>query len=625
MTADLATVKYKREAVPVIGDSETQKTYVSDELQRIENTLNNHELIVNNVSTEVEGNKGTFDSFVTTQASVNGASATSVSNLAATVTSGDSTNSAAITSEATARATADSATTQVVNAQRALFGAAVSDTWESGKTYAGSVNTDSPPAATGDEAVFSGVVYRARQSHNAAVANKPPNASFWDAVDTVDAKVAAGVITASAAHASAGYAAATSVTALSGRVTTTEGDIGDNAADIVTANGLIVTANSVIALDRDNVSARFGITVPNNYDPSKTYAVGEYAVYNALLYICVQAATGKIPSTQPLYWTFQTTVAADVAAAITTERAVRVTAEEAIAERTDVVSARIGVPPTGGTNFDSSRQYAIGDEVVHASGKVFKAAAVPPVGTVPTNPSYWAEQSLLSASVSVVAQAAATAQGDVNAKFGVTLDSNGFISGFESTNNGSESTFKVAANTFEIRDPTLNTVPFQVVGGVCRMQNVEVGNNVIGLNTITHPHHATVTTAYASTLNTFTEVGSLAFTPTAAGEVIFTVNFNNAAVNSSNQVTTSARVDYSIQLRLTVGSGTEFLLQGMNNLRIGGILTGHFGNSFLRTMSASVINQLHTFKVYAKPTGFVSGAAKLGIHNLSMSATELYR
>jgi hypothetical protein len=157
------------------------------------------------------------------------------------------------------------------------------------------------------------------------------------------------------------------------------------------------------------------------------------------------------------------------------------------------------------------------------------------------------------------------------------------------------------------------------------MQNVEIGSNVIGLNAVTNTHHAVVTTAYASTLNTFTEVGSLTFTPTATGEVIYSVNFNNAAVNSSNQLTSGARVTYSVQLRLTVGSGSEVLLQGMNNLLIGGLLSGHFGNSDLKSLTNSSINQLHTFKVYASPTQFVGGASKLGIYNLSLSATELYR
>ena len=386
MTADLSTVKYKRESVPVIADEQNLKTYFSDELQRVENTLNNHETIVQSVSTEVDGNLASFNSQISAQASATSAVVSSVSSLTATV----GTNTAAITNEQTARANADAA----------------------------------------------------------------------------------------------------------------------------------------IATDITNLTA--------------TVTSGD--------------------STN--------------AAAITNEQTARANADSANATAITNLTASVG-----------------------------------------SNTS----------AVAIAASAAATAQGAVNAKFGVTLDSNGFISGFESTNNGTVSTFKVAANTFEIRDPTLNTVPFLVSNGVCKMQNVEIGSNVIGLNSITHPHHTTVTTAYASTLNSFTEVGSLAFTPTAAGEVLFVVNFNNAAVNASSQVTASARVDYSIQLRLTVGSAAEFSMQGMNNLRIGGILTGHFGNSVLRTMSSSVINQLHTFKVYAKPTGFVSGAAKLGIYNLSMSATELYR
>ena len=627
MTADLSTVKYKREAVPVIADEQKLKTYFSDELQRVENTLNNHELIVNNVSTEVDGNKGTFDSFVTAQAGVNSASATSVSNLAATVSSGDSTNSAAITSEAAARATADSATTKVVNAQRALLGAAVSDTWESGKTYSGSVNTDSPPAATGDEAVVSGIVYRARQSHNAALANKPPNASFWDAVDTVDAKVAAGVVTASGAHASAGYAAASDLNSLTARVSNVDGidanGVQQNAGDVFGLSSSIATANSVISTDRDNVSARFGITVPNNYDSAKTYSVGEYTVHNGLLYICIQAATGKIPPTQPLYWTLQTTVAADVAAAITTERTVRVSAEEAIADRTDVVSARIGVPPTGGTNFDSSRQYAIGDEVVHSSGKVYKATAVPPVGTVPTNTSYWAEQSLLSASVAIAAQAAANAQGAVNAKFGVTLDSNGYVSGFESTNNGTVSTFKVAANTFEIRDPTLNTVPFLVSNGVCKMQNVEIGTGVIADNAVSDTHLTTVAQAdvVGTSYSTFTEIASLTFTPTSASEILFQGNFMTAALNSSNGFNNFGRADFRVRLELTVG-GTTTVIKETGTFLIGLFL--HGATTILKEHTSSATTA-HTLKLKVRNVNFESSTNKLRCLGITLGATVLYK
>ena len=670
MTTDTGTVAYKREPVPAIGGEEVQKTYVSDELQRIEDTLNNHGRVATHIATTVDGNKGVFDQYVVTQAGINSSFVQSLSSLSATSAADDSTNSAAITEERSARiaedtaqallittltgsiaanvasivavqgayADADSAQTRVINTQRALFGAAVSDNWELGHEYIGSLDTSvSPSVATGDDVVVGGYIYRCRVTHVAqdttdAVAgttrNKPPNSAIWELVLNVDGKIAAGVTTASGAHASAGYALATDLSLLTGRVAANEGlvgGIGTNAGDIVTANRTIALHNSVHSRTKDLVSARFGVTVADNYDSTYTYPVGDFVIHNNLVYECIQIALTKLPSLYPLYWQFVDTIAAEVAAAVTTERDARTTAQEALARRTDIVSARLGIPDTPGSNWDSTKLYAIGDEVVHSSGKVYKAAAVPPVGTVPTNTSYWVEQSLLYATVATTSQALANLDGTVSAKYGVTLDANGYVSGFESTNDGTTAIFQIAADKFSIRTPSTDSIPFEVDGNVVRMQNVEIGNNVIGLNSITHPHHATVTTAYASTLNSFTEVGSLAFTPTAAGEVLFVVNFNNAAVTASNQVTASARVDYSIQLRLTVGSGSEFSMQGMNLLRVGGILTGHFGNSFLRTLSSSVINQLHTFKVYAKPTGFVSGAAKLGIYNLSMSATELYR
>ena len=662
MTADLSTVTYKREPVPAIGGEEVQKTYVSDELQRIEDTLNNHGRIHTQLSVEVDGNKSTFDQQIVTQANATSALTQSFTNLSATVASGDAASAALVTQEATTRAgvdtaqalvisnlaatvqngddaniaaiaavsdayvDADSAQTRVMNAQRALFGAASADTWVLGAVYAGSVDSSSPSNALGDDVVVGGTVYRCRQNHTAANVNKPSNSSFWDAVDTVDFKIAAGVFTASGAHASAGYAAASDLNLLTARVSNVDGidanGVQQNAGDVYGLSSSIATANSVIATDRDNVSARFGITVPNNYDSSKTYAVGESTVHNALLYICVQSALGKIPPTQPLYWTLQTTVAADVAAAITTERTVRVSAEEAIADRTDVVSARIGVPPTGGTNFDSSRQYAIGDEVVHASGKVYKAAAVPPVGTVPTNTSYWFEQSLLSASVAIAAQAAANAQGAVNAKYGVTLDSNGYVSGFESTNDGTTAIFQIAADKFSIRTPNTDSIPFQVDGNVVRMQNVEIGTGVIADNAVSDTHLTTVAQAdVVGTSSAFTEIASLTFTPTSASEILFQGNFMTAALNSSNGFNNFGRADFRVRLELTVG-GTTTVIKETGTFLIGLFL--HGATTILKEHTSSATTA-HTLKLKVRNVNFESSTNKLRCLGITLGATVLYK
>ena len=565
-----------------------------------------------------------------------------------------------LTSEATARATADAATTKVVNAQRALFGAAVADTWVSGATYTGSVNTDTPPAATGDEVVVSGIVYRASATHTAATANKPANTDYWDAVDTVDAKVAAGVVTASAAHTTAGYAAASAVTALTTRVDNVDGD-GANAGDIFNLNTSIALANTVITTDRDNVSARFGITVPDNYDSAKTYAVGEYVVYNALLYICTTiGTTGKIPSSQPLYWTPQATVAADVAAAITAERTTRVSAEEAIAARTDVVSARIGVPPTGGTNWDSTTQYAVGDEVVHNSGKVYRVTATPFVGTVPTNASYWAEQSLLSAAVTteqtaradadtalasditslattvgtntaaIVSEATARSTADTSlasdittltstvsdvsaavtteastratadttaangiatleAKYGVSLNANGYVTGFSQNNDGTTGTFKILADKFTIIDPASSageagTQVFDIDNGVVTMGEAHIGSLSIGTGKIKNnavTESVVSRTAYSNTASSYPNV---------------------LAANSSYTVFDTVSIPYL--------SGSTVFVESNIQWHIAGDAQGTFSGVFVSENSDMNMKILR--RVYDSDDNLISGSTQIG-------------
>jgi len=362
MTADTTVVVYKREPLPQILTDESILNYCGDEFQRIENVLNRHDEAVQNVSTEVDTNNGTaiqgiatangtiasltstvngntsaISSEATTRATEDSALATLITNLTATVSSNQSTNSAAISSEATARANADSAAAKIQNTLRAINGAAVSDTWESGKSYNGGV--DGNGDATGDEVVVNPYIYRCKSSHTSSNSNKPPNSTYWQAIDTVDAKIAAGVTTASNAHTTAGYAMASDLTALTSRVSTVDGidasGVQQNAGDVYSLSQTIATNDSVVSDSLDVVSARFGVTVSDNYDNSRAYQVKDEVIYNTLIYRCTATSTGNIP-TNTSYWALQDAVPGIVNAAVAVEAQARVAAD-------NTISARYGV------------------------------------------------------------------------------------------------------------------------------------------------------------------------------------------------------------------------------------------------------------------------------------------
>lgn len=75
----------------------------------------------------------------------------------------------------------------------------------------------------------------------------------------------------------------------------------------------------------------------------------------------------------------------------------------------------------------------------------------------------------------------------LNAKVGVSLNVNGFITGWVANNNGSQGTFAILANVFSIVDPNNGQpfVPFEVSNGVVRAPNLLVGNLIAGSVTTT--------------------------------------------------------------------------------------------------------------------------------------------
>ena len=179
------------------------------------------------------------------------------------------------------------------------------------------------------------------------IARADADTALASSITTLTSTVGAntGAITQEAiARATADTAQAQTSTAISGRVTTLEDDTTDadaaavNASDIVDVNSLIVTNDSAYAERFELTAARFGITVDDTYDNSRTYQVGEEAVYNAILYRCTNITLGNVP-TDTLFWAFQALVPAAISAAVQTEATARATAISALASDITTVTA----------------------------------------------------------------------------------------------------------------------------------------------------------------------------------------------------------------------------------------------------------------------------------------------
>jgi hypothetical protein len=456
-----ALKKYKRTPSPTLatregqGGTEALVKHLADELQQIENTLTVHgqattsiedgvttitqtiidltsttgdntaailqeatvrssedsamaSLVTNLTATVTAGdntNAAAITHEMTTRADEDSAMASLITSLGATVTSGDQTNATAITQEITARSDEDSAISKVVSTQRALFGAASGNTWESTKQYTGSTSTIAgQTVATGDDVVFNAYIYRCKLTHTN---QQPPSTSYWDTVDTVDAKVTAAVAVESTARSSANTAQASINSAVSARVTVTEDGYSQNAADILTSQTAISTNKTSQSQRNDTVAARFGVTVADNYDNAFSYAVGDEVVYSSNVYRCIQAATGTLP-TNSSYWTLQ-----ELLQGLTDARIV--TLEDTYADRTTALSSKI-------------------------------------------------------TTVSAKAE-------DAHTKYGVKLNSNGYITGFEQNNNGTTGTFKILADEFKIIDPAASAGSagvevFAVSGGYATIKNI---------------------------------------------------------------------------------------------------------------------------------------------------------
>ena len=238
---------------------------------------------------------------------------------------------------------------------------------------------------------------------------------------------------------------------------------------------------------------------------------------------------------------FQTT-AADITSLATTEVYTRSTADSALSTRIDTVSAA----------------YAAADAVITASVTTEATARASADASLATSIStltanYIAADSTIAASVTTEATARASADtalsssvstlsttvgghtatlsthgssiGGLEAKYGVTLDVNNYITGFSQNNSGTTGDFIVKADTFKVVMPgEVAITPFAVTAGGVEINgdlvvNGTIQTNQIGANAVTDPASVTgsVVTWTAATNTVLTEYTSASLTKSFSG------------------------------------------------------------------------------------------------------------
>ena len=289
---------------------------------------------------------------------------------------------------------------------------------------------------------------------------------------------------------SADSALATLVTNLTATVAT-----GDSTNAAAISNELTVRANadSALATTVSNLTA----TVTSG-DNSNAAAISSEATARA-------NADSALASTA-------STLAATVtngdnanAAAISSEATARANADSAAATTVSNLTATvtsgdntnaaaISSEATARANADSANASSINTVSASVTTEANSRAAA---DTAETNARVSADNTI-TASVTQEASVRASADNTLLAKYGVTLNSNGYVTGFSQNNNGTTGTFKILADKFTIIDPSdssgeAGTQVFDITGGNVTMDaahikdlsvsTLKIQNNAVSVST----------------------------------------------------------------------------------------------------------------------------------------------
>ena len=392
------------------------------------------EATVNNATTGVAATAARLTTEETARASGDSALATRATALEATVNSGTDGNTALkarIASEETARANGDTAISSSVSS----LAATVTNNFN---TLDAAITDEETARANGDSAIASSV------------------SSLTATVNGNYTALQARVSTEEDARVSGDSALAGRATALEATVnSSTDGNAALKARiaaeESARASGDTAVASSVSALTatvtNNNTSINARVATEETARASGDNALASRAT--ALEAVVNSSTDGN-------------TV---LKARIATEESARATNDNALAGRATALEATVNNATTG---VAATAARIATEESARASGDSALASQITSVSTTVNGNT--ASINTLQSSVN-----------GISARYGVSLDVNGYVTGFVQNNNGTSGSFVVLADRFSIVDPNNGSpyTPFEVVGGVTYIKNAVIGTAAI--------------------------------------------------------------------------------------------------------------------------------------------------
>lgn len=248
-------------------------------------------------------------------------------------------------------------------------------------------------------------------------------------------------------------AAASATGAVASRATTLEAQMADTAnsglrSRIATEETVRAGADSALASRATTLEAQVGNTASSGLQ--SRIATEETARVNADNALASRATT--------LEAQMANTSASGLQARIATEESARVSGDAAEASarsqvRTDFEAADATL--TAAINSEISARSSADSALASRASSLEATVDTPGTG--------------LTARVTTTESVAIDARTTARAAYGVTLDVNGYVSGFSSVNNGATASFQILADRFGIRDPS-GTNAVEYIDGTWRVQ-----------------------------------------------------------------------------------------------------------------------------------------------------------
>lgn len=273
-------------------------------------------------------------------------------------------------------------------------------------------------------------------------------------------------------------------------------DVGDNTAAIVAEAVVRATDDSAIASELALIGVQNG---------------GQTAFILDTSTVKIDTDGGDTFATR---FSILSTADSDNSAAISTEQSARISADSVIATELHLLgvenpgqtafilnTATVKIDTDGGDTFATrlsalatSDSQNAADIITEQSARISAVSANASLITILDAEVTTNAGDIASSSVSITANATAIVGNDTDivdlyAHYGVSLNVNGYITGFIQNNDGETGSFVILADKFAIVDPTgdpseTEFIPFLVTGGVVSIQNLEVSGSLIVNGTI---------------------------------------------------------------------------------------------------------------------------------------------